>query len=171
MKKYFRYYKVWQFVITKCVRYCKVWQTLLQSVSGTTKWDIYYKVKRNTLYLQEIFSNPICQIQPLSTYQFSQHVPMFIKIQNLSVRQKHLNTVIGERSDSNVENHVWIYGIITCVIFFSTFVRNKVITNALKFFFSNVINEWINLMRKLKIEAPAVMYFHKGNLTGFWIRL
>ena len=42
-----RYYKAWQTIITKCVRYCKVWQTLLQSASGITKCDSYYKVRRN----------------------------------------------------------------------------------------------------------------------------
>ena len=47
------YYKVRQVVqsvtdfIRKCVRYCKVWQTLLQSASGITKCDNYYKVRRN----------------------------------------------------------------------------------------------------------------------------
>ena len=41
-------YKLWQVVITKCVRYCKVWQTLLESASGITKCDSYYKVRRST---------------------------------------------------------------------------------------------------------------------------
>ena len=36
-----------QTVITKCVRYYKAWQTLLQSASGITKCDSYYKVTRN----------------------------------------------------------------------------------------------------------------------------
>ena len=46
------YYKVWQRFITNCVRYYKCGRPLLQSGSGITECDSYYKVRLNTRYNQ-----------------------------------------------------------------------------------------------------------------------
>ena len=51
------YYKVRQLIFLQSVTECyyKVWQTLLQSASDITKCDSYYKVRRNTVYVEVMF--------------------------------------------------------------------------------------------------------------------
>ena len=78
-----RYYKVWQTFITKFVRCYKVWQLLLQSASGITNCDSYYKVRRNTKKEARISTAVIQQIS--SDMEIHLILPLKIVLWNISM--------------------------------------------------------------------------------------